>query len=69
MKRSLEVKQDVIEAEKEELVNQVCDLKALMRRVGQECERNLQRAEEKNVIIGIILISNEFLESTEYASD
>jgi len=44
----LQEKQDILEAEKEGLVNQVGDLRVLLKRVAKEGEKSLRRAEERN---------------------
>jgi len=49
--KSLQSKQEVLEVEKEELVNQVSDLKALMKRVAKEGEKNLQHVQHQNCLL------------------
>jgi len=46
--QDLQEKQDILEAEKETLVNQVGDLRLLLKRVAKEGEKNLRRAEGRN---------------------
>jgi len=49
--KALEIKNNVIQNEKEDLQNQVSDLKALMKRVGQEGEKNIKRVQDQNKML------------------